>query len=134
MSDNIKNRLLGRLSFDFADACHLHFGNLPPIYSKSRKIYIYIHNSLLLENWSQIKEENFKLKFRLILERMFMRIFIRKSHALIVQTRYMERLVNKVFPKNFVKLVKFSDTNVSNTPGKFQSKSASLIYIGEKKI
>ncbi|MDA9816106.1 hypothetical protein N9C75_03515 [Alphaproteobacteria bacterium] len=89
LRDSLKTRLVSRFSLSFPKAIHFHLGNLPPVYSSSKKVKLYIQNSLLLEKWKFVDNERWYLKLRIFIERMFLNLFIRKSHTIFVQTNYM---------------------------------------------
>ena len=126
------SRLTTRFSFEFPDALHIHFGNLPPIFSQSRNVSIYLQNALLVEGWEKIKSENWRLKLRLFFERLFLRIFMKKNYRIFVQTRHMLNLANYMFPKNKTELLKFSDVFKENSKVPKYSMSFRVVYIGGK--
>jgi glycosyltransferase involved in cell wall biosynthesis len=130
LRDSLKTRLVSRFSLSFPKAIHVHFGNLPPIYSSSKKVKLYFQNSLLLEKWKFVDNERWYLKLRIFIERMFLNIFIQKSYTIFVQTNYMMILAKKRFPKNNVKLLKFSDVYAGDVKAKFHKKNFQIIYIG----
>ena len=109
VGNSLLQRVFARISLDYPEASHLHFGNLPPIFSKSKNVSIYIQNSLLVEKWSVLKRERWRLKLRITLERIFIFLFMRKTYRIVVQTFYMKKIVNNRFPKNPLDLLKFSD-------------------------
>ena len=83
VGNSLRQRVFARISLDYPDASHLHFGNLPPIFSKSENVSIYIQNSLLVDKWSVLKRERWPLKLRITLERIFIFLFMRKNIVLL---------------------------------------------------
>jgi hypothetical protein len=131
VENKILLRLRSRFSVEYPDALHIHFGNLPPIFSKSRNVLIYLQNALLIEGWEKIKSENLSLKVRLLIERLFLRIFMRKNYRILVQTQHMLKLAKYVFPRNKIELLKFSDIFKKNNSRVVKSpKPFRIVYIG----
>jgi len=95
----VKSTLLGRLLAEYklyrivkkTDTV-LCFGNLPPLFSLKVKVVLFIQNRYLINNMN-LDSFSIKERARIILERLWLKIFIGRAHEIIVQTPTMERLV-----------------------------------------
>ena len=130
VKNNISSRFFNRICMGYPNAIHIHFGNLPPLLSLSRKVIIYIHNSLLVDSFNKVHKEDTKLKIRLFFEKLFMMIFIKKEYVLFVQTKHMKVLTERKFFKNKIKMFKFSDIYQKNTMPKTYPINQKILYIG----
>lgn len=130
-SSSILSRLIARIDLSHRDLLHLHFGNLPPIYSASRDVAIYMHNALHFCRLNLIMRERPKLIVRLILERCFIRLFMRSHYKLMVQTEEMRRVVASSFPRNQVVIdkifprVEWPETKVGRDDRLYR-----IVYVG----
>ncbi|WP_412472078.1 hypothetical protein [Halobacteriovorax sp. RT-1-4] len=80
------------------------FGNLPPLLSHKNTTTVFLHNAYLLK--SIPLPTAFKLKFRLILERLIFYYFIQNTNKLIVQSNWMKRSLKKYINKEiFIKRI-----------------------------
>ena len=132
VGNSFLERFLARFSVEYPEASHLHFGNLPPIFSKSKNVSVYIQNCLLVDKWRVLRRENWRLKLRIILERIFICLFMRRKYRIIIQTSFMKKIITKRFPKNPTDLLKFSDYNFNGEKKIGRETSANVIYIGTK--
>ena len=110
-----KNNIFSRLRAEFTllmsvkiNDVVLCFGNLPPIFDIKGKIYIFIQNRYIIEKNSTSK---FKLttRLRLVLERLWLRIFLKPHHIVLVQTPSMRHLAKSLpfFRRNRIEVLPF---------------------------
>ena len=86
----------------------LYFGNLPPISKTKGTSVLYIHNKLLLEPVFKYKL-NFKTRFRLVFEKLFIILFYKNVDFIVVQTPSMKRLSNKILKRRKTISIPFFD-------------------------
>lgn len=78
--------------------CVICLGNLPPLFSLSCYTIVYIQNRLLVDP-SAIRLFSFKIRLRLMLERLWQTVFMHNVDEIWVQTPSMQRLVHEQFPQ-----------------------------------
>ena len=105
----------------------LFFGNLPPIKKLNAKSILYLHNILLIKKNIDYKFA-LKTKIRLILERMYLWLFIKNVDEIYVQTPVMlEEL--KRFKKGLnIKIKPFMNLNLIHNKNKHSKEKYDFIY------
>lgn len=113
--NNFFSKFISELSMYFSNNKNskiIFFGNLPPVFKLKSYSYLYLHNSLLIENNLNIKFD-LKTYIRLFFERKYLRLFIKNVDEVLVQTPKMYQKVKEtnLFPN--VKLRAFLDNPAS---------------------
>lgn len=73
------------------------FGNIPPFRKlPGYRSIVFIQNWFLVCKISKIKADNLRIYIRLLIERMFLRVFLKNTNLVIVQTNTMKRQVQKI--------------------------------------
>ena len=83
----------------------IYLNGLPPfIRFKNTDIYIFAHNRLIFENFipPAFNFHFFKLKLNLLIQKILLNLFLRKSDFVIVQTNSMFKLVRKYLKNKIV--------------------------------
>jgi glycosyltransferase involved in cell wall biosynthesis len=104
----------------------LCFGNLPPLFGTPANVFIFLQNRLLLEKFSIISSYPFRIRVRLIIEGLWLKLRLKKSDVLIVQTHSMNQLVSKKLKLNSV-VMPFTDSLFINS--EINEKVYDFIYI-----
>jgi hypothetical protein len=107
IDNKLHTRLLSRICIHKDNDHELHLGNLPPIITNADTTLIFLQNALQFVRLKTLFRENPRLIIRVLLERFFMKIFIRRHYILYVQTDFMKALVKQKFPKNEIHIAKF---------------------------
>ncbi len=68
------------------------FGNLPPIFNSRGRVVLFLQNRYLIEKPS-LDEHSIKTKFRIYLERFWLKCFARNVDLFVVQTQTMKYLL-----------------------------------------
>jgi glycosyltransferase involved in cell wall biosynthesis len=71
----------------------LCFGNLPPLFGSSAQVFVYLQNRLLIDQVA-LSDYPFKARFRLSIERLWLRMRVTHKTQIIVQTQSMQQLVS----------------------------------------
>lgn len=88
-------RLLSGLRIGFFRDTIFCFGNLPPFFSRSNHIVLFLHNSLFFEN-KLICLFPFKTKIRLLAESFIFRLRYHSINKFLVQTSHMQKYLCKL--------------------------------------
>jgi glycosyltransferase involved in cell wall biosynthesis len=84
----------------------LFFGNLPPLFHLDCKTFLYLQNILIINNYS-LKGYSFKQKVRLVIERLWFRVFSNNVDRFAVQTKSMRCRLSNLLDKK-IELLPFS--------------------------
>lgn len=115
---SINNTLYSRVSaeFDLKRYCDLYpdipvlfFGNLPPVSFKPKFSILYLQNCFLLPKVA-LQSNSLKVKFRLLIEKMVLRLFRHNIDQVWVQTKWMAEITLKLFSKNCIHVKPFLPT------------------------
>lgn len=136
VKDKVIWRIMTKVCLHGNSEFELHFGNLPPIVTNSKQTSVYMHNALHFVPLSSLFREKPRLLVRLLLERVYIRLFMTRNYTICVQTKYMMDLVRVVFPRNEVKLVKFYPNNVldNNNPEPCTRDEFKVVFVGGTEI
>lgn len=76
---------------------YLFFGNIPPLIKLRGKVVLYIHNKLILE---PLRLRSFPVRsiFKLVFNKLLLKIFYKNVDLVVVQTPSMKRLVEDQIP------------------------------------
>lgn len=107
------------------DSKILFFGNLPPFKKISSQTYLYLHNILLIS-----KNQNYKLpvktKIRIVLEKVYLRLFIKNVTTIFVQTPEMVKKLNSFKKDLSIKLKPFIEHD--HITESYKTKEYDFIY------
>ena len=128
--NNFFSKFISELSMyfnNYKNSKIIFFGNLPPVFKLKSYSYLYLHNSLLIENNLKIKFD-LKTNIRLFFERKYLRLFIKNVDEVLVQTPKMYKKVIETNLFSNVKLRAFLD-NPSSKYIKIQKYMTSSIHL-----
>lgn len=113
----------------------LMFGGLPPIFRNKSQIYLFIQNLNNITN-SPLKNYSLVIRMRIVLERIWLRIFLTHVQKIIVQTDSVKNvLVSKKIKKSQILVLPFAErigVSTQDLPSEIKSKiepnSSTFIY------
>ena len=99
----VKPALISRFRAEFSiwrgrshNATYLFFGNLPPLFPLDGRIFVYVQNRFLIEKHLRFRQcTGVKFFIRTHVERLWLRIFLRPNHVVLVQTPLMQELAKR---------------------------------------
>jgi len=92
---NIISRFFNEISMSRFSGPILSFGNLPPLFAKSQKIFVFLHNSLYFEQ-KLIKLFPIKTRLRINFEVILFKMTYRSVFRFLVQTPHMKYKLEKL--------------------------------------
>lgn len=109
VNPDIFSRTINAIRVCFFQGSIFCFGNLPPLFSCSREVIVFLHNSLYFEP-NLISKFPIKTRFRLTAERIFFRFRYRSVTKFLVQTPHMrDSLCKMSFDVNKIVVAPFAD-------------------------
>lgn len=84
---------------------HLCLGNLPPVFKSRSKVVVFLHSRYLVD--TPVFHVPLRKKLITLIERTWLRMFLKKEHLLIVQTPTMQLLAQKELPGITIKQMAF---------------------------
>jgi glycosyltransferase involved in cell wall biosynthesis len=106
----IISRLISELKIAKFEGSVLAFGNLPPLFSRSKRIIVFLHNVLYFYP-KLIAEFPLKVRIRLHFERVILAIKCRSVSKFLVQTPHMKRqlIEHRLAAQNKILVAPFAD-------------------------
>jgi glycosyltransferase involved in cell wall biosynthesis len=109
VNPDIFSRTINAIKICFFQGSIFCFGNLPPLFSRSKEVIVFLHNSLYFEP-ELIRKFPLKTRLRLSAERFFFRIRYRSVTKFLVQTPHMkDRLCMMSFDCKKIVVAPFAD-------------------------
>lgn len=116
----VKSTLLNRLAAEFKlfrlakkTDIVLCFGNLPPLFNLTAKVILYIQNRYLVDD-TGLNGFPIKIRIRILMERIWLRIFKGHAHEIIVQTASMQSLTQLKLGRDVDVVAFFNYETVAN--------------------
>lgn len=132
-SIRVSPNLISRLNAEFIlkkiaepDDLILCFGNLPPLFLNKAKVFVYLQNRYLCGNQS-ITGFSLKIKFRIFLERIWLKLFLRDA-TVIVQSETMQKNTLSHLGRNAL-ILPFVSTLNSKSSNKIFDKDYDFLYV-----
>jgi glycosyltransferase involved in cell wall biosynthesis len=110
------------------DIC-LFFGNLPPLFKNKSFNVLFVQNKYLTTNFTT-KEFRLFVRFRIFLERMWLRFFLKNVQLVVVQTAHMQKSFYDHFGHRLkVIVLPFCDELSLKNQGTLKAQAKRFIYV-----
>lgn len=107
----------------------IYLGNLPPLINfKNCKTILLLSNRFYVDSPKYVEKLNLKIRFKIFLEKLYFKLFIKNVNEIIVQTQTMKDLCLKSKINLNIQILPFDDFN-NIKPKKIKKIKNSFLYV-----
>ena len=138
----VKASLFSRLLFEWrlkyilsSDACLLSMSNVPPLFAHQGVQHVFVQNKYLVDPTPPLAWFSFKIRFRIWIERLWLRSRAKYVHNFFVQTNSMQALLQQTLNHNSIILPFASESlKTSGKSSEALQKKYDFIYVASGEI